>query len=176
MILHPVFERGICETEHHTSVANKKQTLNPYVPSESFFTLYITKVESFYLEVNSPHFFAWMSKGHPSTWTCIGKRKTKAMVCQMIHYFLIVFQNSWLHTFILASLWGFFGKSTAAVLHPAALVSKSPGSFRLLEWFQSWRMWLWTSLWKCLYATHWELSWRLAGSGEANMAYTWNKF
>lgn len=172
-ILHPVFEHGIYETEHHASVVNKKQTLNPYVPSKSFFSLYITKVELFYLEVNSPHFkSAWMSKGHLSTWTCISKRKTKAMVCQMIHYFPTVFQNSWLHTFFLASRWGFFGKSMAAVLHSAALVSKSPGSFRLLEWFQSWWMWLWTSLWKCLYTTHWELS----GSGEANMACTWNKF
>lgn len=39
--------------------------------------------------------------------------------------------------FFLASHWGFFGKSAAAVLHPAALVSKSPGSFKLLERFQS---------------------------------------
>lgn len=37
--------------------------------------------------------------------------------------------------FFLASRWGSFGKSAAAVLHPTALVSKSPGSFKLLEWF-----------------------------------------
>lgn len=125
----------------------------------NLFPACILQVEWFYLEINSPHFkFACMSKGHLSTWTCIGKRKTKAMVCPMIHYFPLVLQNSWLCTFFLTSQRGFFGKSMAAVLHPAALVSKSPGSFRLLEWFQSWRMWLWTSLWKCLYAIHWELS------------------
>lgn len=125
----------------------------------NLFSACILQVEWFFLEVSSPHFkSAWMSKGHLSTWTWIGKRKTKAMVCPMIHYFPIVFQNSWHRTFFLASHWGFFGKSTAAVLHPAALASKSPGSFRLLEWFQSWQMWLWTSLWKCLYATHWDLS------------------
>lgn len=125
----------------------------------NLFSACISQVEWFYLEVNSPHFkSAWMSKGHLSTWTSISKRKTKAMVCPVIHYFPLVLQNSWLCTFFLASRWGFFGKSMAAVLHPAALVSKSPGSFRLLEWFQSWWMWLWTSLWKCLYATRWELS------------------
>lgn len=122
----------------------------------------ILQVEWFYLEVNSPHFkSAWMSKGHLSTWTCIGKRKTKAMVCPMIHYFPVVFHNSWLHTFFLASHWGFFGKSMAALLHPAALVSKSPRSFRLLERFQSWRLWLWTSLWKSALGTI--RDWQAAG-------------
>lgn len=125
----------------------------------NLFPACILQVEWFHLEVNSLHFkFAWMSKGHLSTWTCIGKMKTKAMACPVIHYFPLVLQNSWLCTFFLASCWGFFGKSMAAVLYPAALVSKSPGSFGLLEWFQNWQMWLWTSPWKCLYATHWELS------------------
>lgn len=136
----------------------------------------ILKVEWFHLDVNSPCFkSAWMSKGHLSTWTCIGKRKTKATVWTMFCYFPIVFQNSWLHTFFLASHWGFFGKRMATLLHPAALVSKSPGSFRLLEWFQSWRLCLWTSLWKCLYAMHWELS-KTGRQQEANVAYIWNKF
>lgn len=142
----------------------------------NLFSACILQVELFYLEVTSPHFkSAWMSKGHLSTWTCIDKSKTKAMACQMIHYFPIVFQNSWLRTFFLASHWGFFGKSMAALLHPEALVSISPRSFRLLEWFQSWRLRLWTSLWKRLYTTHWELleTGRQQGS---KLAYIWNKF
>lgn len=63
----------------------------------NLFPACILQVEWFHLEVNSPHFkFAWMSKGHLSTWTCISKMKTKAMVCPVIHCFLLVLQNSWL--------------------------------------------------------------------------------
>lgn len=150
----------------------------------NLFSACILQVEWFDLKVNSPHFkSAWMSKGHLSTWTCIGKRKTKAMVCPMIHCFPIVFQNSWLCTFFLASHWGFFGKSMAALLHPAA----KAGVQQKLWWakaLEALGRWSGFKADDCgseqvcenvctLRTGNYR---RLAGSREANMAYTWNKF
>lgn len=103
-----------------------------------------------------------------STWTRVGKRKNKATVWVMRHYFPIAFQNSsWLRTE--ASL-----AKARLQCSPRSSGEQSPGSFRLPERFQSW-LWLSRSLCKQLYPTALEAigDWQ---TGAANVAYIWNKF
>lgn len=141
----------------------------------NLFSACILQVEWYFLEVNSPHCkSAWMSKGHLSTWTWIGKRKTKAMVCPMIHYFPIVFQilgvalSSWLHieaSLAKARLQGctlqlWWAKALEALGCWSGFKADKCGSEQVCENVCTLR----TGIYQ-----------RLAGSGEANIAYIWNK-